>query len=164
MPASSACSCWRKKPSRRRRAWTSAPTAPGATCALPTPARWGIWMKPPNASSALRLLRLLPEHFQSSALGKYLVGVLGARLVEGTGVHLQRGLGVAEAPLVLAQDLRADLDVDLWLQQRALAAVVHQLLEVIFRHHLHQPPRADAACADLAVARLAPHHLQDPEW
>src|SRR5437868_4577106 len=65
------------------------------------------------------------------APGEHLGGVSPARLGEGAGVNLQRRFVVAEAALVLAQDLRAHLDVDLGLEQGVLAAVVEELVEVV---------------------------------
>src|SRR5438477_293563 len=162
MPATTACSYWSAKRWRRRRESTSARMAPRATCALPIPARWGIWNKPPAASNALRLLRLLPEGLQARELGEHLVGVLRARLVEGAGVHLQRRFRVAESPLVFAQDLRADLDVDLGLEQRVLAAVALQGQD----HHCADRGKADQRQRALRAAVGACHdifqHLPPP--
>src|SRR5438128_7699426 len=107
-----ACVCWRPRRWLRRPGSISVPTALTATCALPTPGRWRTSRRPPAASNALRLLLcLLPERLEARAFREHLVGVLRARLVERAGVHLQRGFRVVEAPLVFAQDLRADLDV-----------------------------------------------------
>src|SRR5689334_13014438 len=92
--ASIACSYLSAKRSPLRRAWTSAPTAPRATCASPTRARWRTSRRRQAASNALRLTRLLPEDLEARALGEHLARVLRARLVEGARVHLQRGLGV----------------------------------------------------------------------
>src|SRR5581483_10896706 len=114
---SSRASCSSARRSRRRRGWISARTQPGASCASPTRGASASSRRPPRKSSAL-LLRLLPEDLEARLLGEHLARVLRGRLVERAGVHLQRGLGVAEAPLVLAQDLRADRDVDVRVEQR----------------------------------------------
>src|SRR5689334_2668579 len=139
MPGSTAWAYLSARRWRRRPAWTSAPTARRITCASPIPARWRISRKQPGASNALLLPCLLPEELEPRALGEHLVGVLPARLVERAGVHLQRRFGVVAAPLVFAQDLRADLDVHFRLEQRFLAAEVCELVEVVLRHDLHQP-------------------------
>src|SRR5882672_3075212 len=122
--------------SRRRPESTSAPTRRSAMCALPIRAAWTTSRRPPKESDALRaasaasrargLLRLLPEGFQPRFLREHLVCVLRGRLVERAAVHLQRGLGVAQAALILAQDLAADHYVDVRVEQRLLAAVVRQ--------------------------------------
>src|SRR5437773_10665874 len=158
MRAATAWNCWRRKRWRRRRESTSARTAPNATYASPTRARWRTSRRPRAASDALRLLRLLPENLEAGALGEHLVRVLRARLVESAGVHLQRGLRVAEAPLVLAQDLGADLDVDLGHEQHVLAAMVYQFVEVVLRNDLHQ---ALGAGHDLGDRHVAPLHRHD---
>src|SRR5688572_22009380 len=121
-------SSWKAKRWRRLRASTSAPTAPTASCASPTPAAWATSRRPRRGSGALLLARLLPERLEARLLGEYLGRVLGGRLVERARVHLQGGLGVAEALHVLAQDLGADQDVDLGLEQRHLPAMVGELL------------------------------------
>ena len=114
--------CSSAKASRRRRASTSARTERSATCASPTRGTWRTSRRPPNAArfcarrsgragrqadAALR--SCFEQLLQARALGEHLEGVAGVRLVEGAGVHLQRGLGLAEAAQVFAQDLRADL-------------------------------------------------------
>src|SRR3954470_22254479 len=162
-PANTACSFWRRKRWRRRREWTLAPMPPITMCASPTRGRWRTSRRPPRESGALLLLRLAPEDFQARALREHLVRVLRGGLVERAGIGLERRLGVAEAALVLAQDLRADEDVDLRLEQRGLAAVVDQLVEVVFRNHLHQALGADGALRHRVVARLDCHHGEDEE-
>src|SRR3954462_2496316 len=122
--ANTALSYWSARRWPPPRAWTSAPTAPRTTCALPTLGRSGSSRRRRGASNALRLARLVPERLEPGALGEHLGGVGAARLVEGAGVHLERSLGVAEAALVFAQDLRPDLDVDVRLEKRLFAAVV----------------------------------------
>src|SRR5689334_4608924 len=131
MPASTACSYWSARRWRRPRASTSARTAPRTTCASPTRVRWRISRRQRSGSNALRLPHLLPEELEPGALGEDLGRVLATRLVERAGVHLQRRLGVVTAPLVLAQDLGADLDVHFRLEQRFLAAMIGELVEVV---------------------------------
>src|SRR3954470_531973 len=114
--ASTAFGFWSARPLPRPRASTSAPTAPRATCALPTPGPSRSSRRRRVASNALRLARLLPERLEPRALGEHLGGVGAARFVEGARIYLERSLGVAEAALVFAQDLRPDLDVDVRLQ------------------------------------------------
>src|SRR5689334_22380777 len=104
MPGATASSSSSARRWRRRRGRTSARTAPRTACALPIRARWRTLPKRRAGSGALLLARLLPEELEPRLLREHLVRVLGSRLVEGAGVHLQRGLGVAEATLVLAQD------------------------------------------------------------
>src|SRR5258708_8699978 len=138
-----AWTCFRGRAWRRRPESTSAPTKRSTMCALRIRAAWTTSRRPPSESGALRaasavsrarrLLRLLPEGFQPRFLGEHLVGVLRGRLVERAAVHLQRGLGVAQAALILAQDLAADHYVDVPVEQRLLPAVVRQLLEAILR-------------------------------
>src|SRR6185503_19142459 len=98
-------SCWKRKRSRPPRAWTSGATGPTASCASPTREAWTTWRKRLDGLRGLRLPRLRPERVEARLFREYLGGVLRGRLVERAGVHLQRGLGVAEAALVLAQDL-----------------------------------------------------------
>src|SRR5262245_61948691 len=128
MRAPTRASCWRRRRWRPRRGWTSAPTAPGAACASPTPAAWTTSRKPLDGLRGF--LRLHPKRLEAGSLGQHLGGVLRGDVVQRAGVHLQRSLGVAETALVLAQDLRADHDVHRRVEQRRLAAVVEQLLQV----------------------------------
>src|SRR5262245_61231113 len=125
-----AWSCWKRKRWRRRRAWTSAPTGRNAACASPTRVPGRSSRKRRSGSDCSLLPGDLPELVEARLLGEHLRRVLRGRLVERAGVHLQRGLGVAEAALVLAQDARADQDVHFRLEQRRLAAVRRQLVEV----------------------------------
>src|SRR5437868_4815036 len=161
MPASIACSYSSARRWRQRRASTSARTARRTTCASPIPARWRISRRRRAESDGLLFPRLLPEELEPRALGKHLGGVLPAWLVERAGIHLQRSLGVVAAPLVFAQDLRADLDVHFGLEQRFLAAQIDKLVEVVLRHYLHQPLCADQALRDRVIARLDRHHGKD---
>jgi len=59
----------------------------------------------------LRPTRLLPDRLQTHALLEHLGGVARGRLVEGAGVALQGGFLILQAPVVLVQDLRADVEV-----------------------------------------------------
>jgi hypothetical protein len=103
----------------------------------------------------------LPDGLEAHPLLEHLGGVSGRRLVEGAGVLLQRRLLVAQAPVVLAQDLSADVDVDLRVEERLLSAVVEELLQVVLRDDLHQPLGADDALGDRVVARFDRHHGED---
>src|SRR5689334_2506747 len=136
--ALTAWSCSTVKPWRPPRASISAATARRAACASPIPGRWRTSPRRRAGSGALLLARLLPEELQPRLLGEHLGGVLRGRLVERAGVHLQGGLGVVEAALVLAQDLRPDLDIHFRLEERLFAAVVGELFGMELRHDLHQ--------------------------
>src|SRR4051812_5225383 len=151
--AGSRSGCWKKRAWPRRRASTSAPTAPGASCASPIREAWRTWRRPPKESDAL-FLQLLPDDFEARFLGEHLVGVLGSRLIERAGVHLQRRLDVSEAALVFPQDLRSHGNVHLGIEQCMLPAVVEQLLEMELWDHLHEPLGAGDALGHGVVARL----------
>src|SRR5687768_11802654 len=138
--APSRASCWRRRRWRPRPGSTSALTPPIAMCASPTREAWTIWKRPLDGLRGFA--RFEPQDVEARFFREHLGRVLRSRLVEGAGVHLQRGLGVAEPALILAQNLRADLDVDLGLEQSVLAAVVEQLLLVVLRDDLHQALRA----------------------
>src|SRR3954462_5569882 len=153
--------CSKAKRARPRRASTSAATVRTAMCASPIRGAWRTSRRPPRASNGLRLPGLLPERLEPRLLGEHLVRVGRGRLVEGARVHLQRRLRVSQPALVLAQDLRADHDVDGRVEQRLLAAVVGKLLEVLLRHHLHQAFGAHGALRDRIEARL---HGDDREY
>src|SRR5262245_56805947 len=125
---------WKAKRSRRRPAPTSAPTARSALSASPRREAWPTSKGPPSGlrSSApgrlgrlreLRGARLLPDGLQAHALLEHLGRVARGRLVEGAGVALQGRFLILQAPVVVAQDLRADVDVDLGVEQSLLAAV-----------------------------------------
>src|SRR5688572_9772644 len=129
--APSRASCWRRRRWRPRPGSTSARTAPGDSSASPTREAWRIWKKLLDGLPAFAGLEA--QRVQARFFREHLGRVLRSRLVEGARVHLQRGLGVAETALILAQDLRADLDIDLGLEQSVLAAVVEQLLLVVLR-------------------------------
>src|SRR5579862_4538312 len=116
MGSASRSNCSSAKASRQRRGWISAPTVLGATCASPIPARWRTWKRRRCAWSGLlrdallqersgrRLAAHLLEHLlHTRALREYLDRIARVRLVEGAGVHLQRGLGFAVAAQVFAQ-------------------------------------------------------------
>jgi hypothetical protein len=82
----------------------SAPTAPTASCASPTREAWKISKKLLDGLRGL-LARALPDGLEPGALGVHLAGVLGGRLVEGAGIHLQaapvanrRGTRAGSAP------------------------------------------------------------------
>src|SRR5687767_6251902 len=125
--------CSKEKRSPPPRGWTSAVTGPIDSCASPTREAWTTCRKLLSGLRALRLPRLDPERLQKRLFGEHFVRVPGGRLIQRTGVHLQRGLRVGEAPLVFAQDLGADLDVDLRMEQHRLTAVGLELLEVVAR-------------------------------
>src|SRR5258706_7247181 len=150
---------------RRRRGSTSAATKRTTTCASPIREAWATLRRPPRGygDSDGLFLRLLPERFQARLLGEHLDCILRGRLVESAAVHLQRGLGVPQAPLVFAQDPAADHYVDVGVEQRLLAAVVRQLLEVVLLDHLHQPLGAQRALCHGVVARLDRHHGKDEQ-
>src|SRR6185436_1973293 len=65
-------------------------------------------------------LDALSELLQPRALGQHLARVKRVRAVDAQ-IHLQRGFGLAGPAQVLAQDLGADLDVHLGLEQRVVA-------------------------------------------
>src|SRR5688500_17460727 len=143
MRARSRASCWRRRRWRRRRAWTSAPTPPSTTYASPTRETWTTSRK--RLDGLPGFARLEAQGLEAGLLGEHLVRVLRGGIVERAGVHLQRGLQVAETPVILPQDLGANQDVDLGLEQGLLAAVVGELLRVVLGDHLHEALRAHHA-------------------
>src|SRR5215210_4276094 len=144
--------CWSERRWPPRPGSTLAPTALIALYASPTREAWTISRTRLGGLPGLRLAGALPDRLQAHALVEHLGRVARGGLVEGAAVHLQRGLLVAEAAVVLAEDLRADVDVHLGVEERFLAAVVEQLLEVELRHDLHQSLRPHDAFGHRVVA------------